>query len=367
MAQDEEVDTELEAVQAVYGDDCRVIRRFPPHLHVHIKPRTADDSSQQAVILTCTLLKLDFMFSLQFVEAWLELCANSQYPEEPPHIGILESKGLDEKRRMNLIACIKEKACELSSYLMLVALCEEAVELLTNMNHPDGNCPLCLYPLVKENACGDSIPFMKLMSCFHCFHCKCFISWWNWLQERQENDGSYSYDGSIALSRNPQNQLDLLGTLKENCGSCPMCRKVFHAKDIEHVLSIIENFTSRLCLDGTESEEDEEILQSEAEHFRKQKLETITKLQEDNNGLIKAKRDLVLMPGMFLPEPIIAPAEASAEVTSEQQTESGCPSTSETDPSMPLHNPSNSECRNSSIRKDKFHYRRRSKTNRSKR
>ncbi|KAK9083377.1 hypothetical protein Scep_029848 [Stephania cephalantha] len=349
MALDEEVDIELEAVQAVYGDDCRVIRRFPPHLHVHIKPRTADDLSQQ------------------FVEAWLELCANSQYPEEPPDIGILEFKGLDEERRRNLIACIKEKACELSSYLMLVALCEEAVELLTNMNHPDGNCPLCLYPLVKENACGDSIPFMKLMSCFHCFHRKCFIRWWNWLQERQGNDGSYLYDGSVALSRNPQSQLDLPGALKENCGSCPICRKVFHAKDIEHVLSIIENFTSRSCLDGTESEdEDEEILQSEAEYFRKQKLEKITKLQEDINGLIKTKRDLVLMPGMFLPEPIIAPSEASAEVTSEQQTEPSCPSTSETDPSMPLHKPRNSKSRSSSIRKDKFHYRR-SETNRSKR
>ncbi|KAL4195423.1 hypothetical protein AMTRI_Chr05g64540 [Amborella trichopoda] len=33
---------------------------------------------------------------------------------------------------------------------MLVMVCEEVVETLSNMNHPDGNCPLCLYPLVPE-------------------------------------------------------------------------------------------------------------------------------------------------------------------------------------------------------------------------
>ncbi|KAF5177809.1 E3 ubiquitin-protein ligase rnf25, partial [Thalictrum thalictroides] len=70
-------------VEAVYGEDCKVIERFPPHFQLHIKPRTADDSS------------------LQFVEAFLELRAGSQhtctqYPKVPPHIGIIDSKGLDE-------------------------------------------------------------------------------------------------------------------------------------------------------------------------------------------------------------------------------------------------------------------------------
>ncbi|KAF2311051.1 hypothetical protein GH714_019299 [Hevea brasiliensis] len=49
MAEEEEVLIEVEAVQAVYGDDCVVLDSFPPHLHVHIKPRTADISSQQFV------------------------------------------------------------------------------------------------------------------------------------------------------------------------------------------------------------------------------------------------------------------------------------------------------------------------------
>ena len=38
---------ELEAVLAVYGDDCAILDSFPPHLHLHSKPRTVDISSQQ--------------------------------------------------------------------------------------------------------------------------------------------------------------------------------------------------------------------------------------------------------------------------------------------------------------------------------
>jgi hypothetical protein len=48
---EEEVRLELEAVVAVCGDDCRVLRDLPPHLVVHVRPRTADDSSQQVPYL----------------------------------------------------------------------------------------------------------------------------------------------------------------------------------------------------------------------------------------------------------------------------------------------------------------------------
>lgn len=44
---EEEVAMEVEAVEAVYGDDCVILDSYPPHLHLHIKPRTAEISSQQ--------------------------------------------------------------------------------------------------------------------------------------------------------------------------------------------------------------------------------------------------------------------------------------------------------------------------------
>lgn len=39
-------------------------------------------------------------------------------------VNLVESKGLDEQRQNHLICSIQEKANELSSSLMLVALCE---------------------------------------------------------------------------------------------------------------------------------------------------------------------------------------------------------------------------------------------------
>lgn len=44
---EEEVVIEVDAVQAVYGDDCLVLQSYPPHIQIHIKPRTAEISSQQ--------------------------------------------------------------------------------------------------------------------------------------------------------------------------------------------------------------------------------------------------------------------------------------------------------------------------------
>ncbi|KAK7816115.1 hypothetical protein CFP56_000701 [Quercus suber] len=92
IVEEEEVAAEVEAVQAVYGDDC------------------------------------------VFVEAVIGLRAGSQYPKEPPHIDLIDSKGLDEQRQKELMTCIQDKARELSSYLMLVALCEVTIALLIQHN-----------------------------------------------------------------------------------------------------------------------------------------------------------------------------------------------------------------------------------------
>ncbi|KAG0458668.1 hypothetical protein HPP92_021796 [Vanilla planifolia] len=51
MAEDD-VRLEVEAVLSVYGNDCNLIQDFPPHLTVRIKPRTAEDSSQEFVEVT---------------------------------------------------------------------------------------------------------------------------------------------------------------------------------------------------------------------------------------------------------------------------------------------------------------------------
>jgi len=103
---EEEVAMEVEALEAVYSEDCVILDSYPPHLHLHIKPRTAEISSQQ------------------FVEAVVRFQAGSKYPDEPPRISLIESKGLDEQRQKLLIGIVQEKASQLSSSLMLVELCE---------------------------------------------------------------------------------------------------------------------------------------------------------------------------------------------------------------------------------------------------
>ncbi|KAF7138283.1 hypothetical protein RHSIM_Rhsim07G0036200 [Rhododendron simsii] len=302
MAEDE-VLIELDAVQAVYGDDCLVLESYPPHIQVHIKPRTADISSQQ------------------FVEAVIGIRAGQQYPKEPPHINILESKGLDEQRKNHLITGIQDKACELLSCLMLVALCEEAVEMLSSMNHPEGNCPLCLYPLVEESAGSNALPFMKLMSCFHCFHCECIIRWWNWLQS-QKIVPSNSSGSSVRGSRDMVNSEWVHAIAEESTGSCPVCRKVFHAKDIEHVLHLV-GAHSHLSSSDAKLDDNESLIESDSEKFRREKFESVLKLQQENSGLIEPPKNEVLLPGMFLPLPIPEPTTVSVKETADpQNTES---------------------------------------------
>ncbi|XP_010275457.1 PREDICTED: uncharacterized protein LOC104610504 isoform X2 [Nelumbo nucifera] len=284
-----------------------------------------------------------------FVEAILGIRAGPQYPKELPYIDIIESKGLDGKRQAHLLTRIQEKAHALSSCPMLVALCEEAVETLSNMNHPDGDCPLCLYPLVPDDSYDDFLPFMKLMSCFHCFHSECIIRWWKWLEGQNETNAGNSSDASVLPSRDLRRQQDVQ-VMKENLGNCPVCRKVFHAKDIEHVLNLVGTHSSQLVFEESEANDDE-LLKSDAENIRRQKFEAILKLQQENSGLIEPKRNEVLLPGMFLPESVRPPTTSTEAAVDPQPTDPTCTSKPETISSDSSNKPSTSEHKNFAMRK----------------
>ncbi|XVE76846.1 hypothetical protein DITRI_Ditri13aG0012900 [Diplodiscus trichospermus] len=332
MAEEEEVKMEVEAVQSVYGEDCAVIESFPPHLHLHIKPRTADVSSQQ------------------FVEAVIGIRGNSQYPKEPPVIYLIDSKGLDEQRQTHLISHVRDKACEAPSCFMLVALCEEAVEKLSSMNHPDGNCPLCLCPLVSEDDQRERLPFMKLMSCFHCFHSECIIRWWNWLQTENKNTAENPSSVNVHL-RNTGSQQDMNGAVEESIGNCPVCRKVFHAKDFEHVLDLVGTYSSEPSMDKSEVTDDERLLHSDLENIRRQKFEAILKLQQENSGLIGSKTENVILPGIDPQSTVTLPNHASTEETTEQPQTDPAAKAEETNSSSSSTRPSTSKHRNSGMRK----------------
>ncbi|CAK7347745.1 unnamed protein product [Dovyalis caffra] len=375
MAEEGEVLIEVEAVLAVYGDDCVILDSFPPQLHLHIKPRTADISSQQ------------------FVEAVIGIRAGPQYPSEPPQIDLIESKGLDGERKRQLITSIQDKACELSSCLMLVALLgelisqsllfsgyehtfelsasamigcwcritKEAVEKLSVMNHPDGDCPLCLYPLVPEDEQDEALPFMKLMSCFHCFHSECIVRWWNWIQKEKESNTSTSSSTTLRPIREMGNQNDVHGVLEVKMGNCPVCRMVFHAEDFEHVLDLVGTQASRLNSEA-EVKDEEKLLYSDSENLRRQKFDAILKLQQEKSGLIEPKKDIVVLPGIYLPQratlqpapsqPATSPAQTANKETTEHQGTEARPSTG-TNLHGSLSRPRPREPRNSGRRKQR--------------
>ena len=47
---------------------------------------------------------------------------------------------------------------------------QAALDKLTDMNQPDGDCCFCMFPLSTGYESSGLRPFLKLMSCFHCFH-----------------------------------------------------------------------------------------------------------------------------------------------------------------------------------------------------
>jgi len=72
-------------------------------------------------------------------------------------------------------------------------------------------------------------------------------------------------------------------------------------------------------LNNDEVDNDEKILQSENEIIRKQRFEAILSLQKENNGLIEPKKDIVILPGMYLQQPVAAPTSTKEPDEIEQQ------------------------------------------------
>ncbi|KAK9749166.1 hypothetical protein RND81_02G106500 [Saponaria officinalis] len=247
----------------------------------------------------------------------MELRAGPQYPNDPPYIGIIGSKGLDEKRQQHLISCLHDKARELESCLMIVSLCEEAVETLSSMNHPEGDCPLCLYPLLAEDELNKSHPFMKLMSCFHCFHCECIIRWLKWFLTQNQASCKQSSAQPSPCGGEFWQTSDLREMMGESTGNCPVCRKVFLAKDIEHVLNSVDSHD--LDTDVEEKKHAEELLTCPLEASRRQKFEAILEKQQQHGGLIEPPKDNILFSRLSLHDLIDEPEVVTNGEVSEQQ------------------------------------------------
>lgn len=191
-------------------------------------------------------------------------------------------------------------------------------------------------------------------------------------------------------------------------GFCPVCRKVFDEKDIEHVRDLLGDNTSRLvcirydsctipaftCIGNLVSihlnidhniwglnhhcpscivtiiyvtdthsnsfcvclftfqasltvdlgEDEKELLHSEAEQNRRKRIESLVNVQQELNGLIEPKKDLAIQPGMYVSVPPSTPDTAEEENADPSQ--GTATSTSETEQRGQASNASSNKPKN---------------------
>lgn len=86
--------------------------------------------------------------------------------------------GLSDAQVAECLARLQGEAEALQGEMMLGHLCEEAIDFLTDANHPSGDCVFCLGPVGPaageapaghEHALSPAYNVVKL-DCFHCFH-----------------------------------------------------------------------------------------------------------------------------------------------------------------------------------------------------
>ena len=268
---------ELEALEAIYGErgddddaaNCNgggdrarpcstststssiltVLSRCPPSVRALLHPRGASSSASR------------------FVRAELVLECSKEYPsagerrdagegEEKPLVAASLSapKGLGDKRRASLLSRVRAALVEVSAsgeLCVLGSLIEAALEAITEVNAPEGDCAICLSSLLapspspsssssggaegaaegggaNENGPADANRLVKLGECFHCLHLSCAARWWGATRRRRKKDkekdeeGISSGDGNGQKEREGEREREEESLLLR----CPQCREV---------------------------------------------------------------------------------------------------------------------------------------------
>eukprot|EP00798_Chlamydomonas_sp_ICE-L_P006532 gene6532-3174_t len=245
----EEVEAELEALVAVYGEEAvhTSEQDDPTTILVDLCPSTAYDSSSQ------------------FVQASLKLQLADRVQGEafPWMVYVAESKGLGDGRKAKLLDLLRAEVLDLALDCTLGHICQRAQDYLTNENFPDGQCTMCLEGMVHD--ADSSTPLLVKLSCFHVFHRQCLVEWWSWQQHRwMSNEATLiAHTGAASMSLGlpelslpPKDQLPpelqselqrqtegddgedsdgptsvLPKEMKYYQSSCPVCRVPFHLAD----------------------------------------------------------------------------------------------------------------------------------------
>jgi E3 ubiquitin-protein ligase RNF25 len=166
----EELSIEVEALGHLYGDEAFSISSEGTltTLTIPLLPRQLD-GEHEAYVTSVLKVQID----------------NQTYPTTAAMITLEETKGLTDAACIQLQAALQAEADNLVGEMVLGHLCELALDLLTDANHPTGNCIFCLNAILEGNSTttGNLASYQVLkLPCFHCFHFPCFTAWYQWQQ-----------------------------------------------------------------------------------------------------------------------------------------------------------------------------------------
>ncbi|GJP75328.1 hypothetical protein CLOP_g5780 [Closterium sp. NIES-67] len=302
----EEIADELQALEAVYGEDVHVQAENAENagnagnvgvrVSVALKPLTGEDATQQ------------------FVEATAVLLVTPQYPLSPAVLRLSAVKGMSDERVAELLALARAWLAEMlgPGEPMLLAACEQVKELLTEMNEPSGCCCFCLDPMSSgaaaaphepidgpnsDTSSGGSgaPPLFKLAVCFHCFHSQCMSQWWQWeLQQAKVNEAE--------MRRcNPH------ATIPKQSFSCPACRSTLAADDMSRLTTLLASSPPSAPASSPQpstslaneprlsaappaaAEEVSEALGGEDQVERRKRFEAVWQRQQQRGGIIEPR------------------------------------------------------------------------------
>ncbi|GIL64520.1 hypothetical protein Vafri_18417 [Volvox africanus] len=188
------LEIELEALTATYAnevtisepdkDDCCLAM-----ISLHLAPRGVDMHDA-------------------YVTGVLRLQVPLGYPDVSPNVELLDTKGISDER----LALLRKQLCGAASMLAgemaLGAICEHALDWMTEHNRPEGTrttAPiltpgLCAFCLNAMEPLGPKLslvpnpdgyqditeqPLVRL-PCYHAFHRSCYTTWWRWRQKSLE-------------------------------------------------------------------------------------------------------------------------------------------------------------------------------------
>jgi hypothetical protein len=74
----------------------------------------------------------------RFVTCQLRMKLPAAYPEQQVELSLEDPRGLGEERQRRVTAALQQLAASLAGELAVGTLCEEALDLVTQENHPEG-------------------------------------------------------------------------------------------------------------------------------------------------------------------------------------------------------------------------------------